>query len=251
MKKLLLVFCLLSIIFPIYSQVKLDQKRLDGYIQTSTRVSNNFNYDTGMFEKTETQSRYYSLPTGEYEVVQDLNVKYTIVVNGDVSIYTNSKHKITTKDFDSSFDNSMFLVPMGLASLTIGGGNNVLTISSKTPLKSILSVSGNLTMLNNVEISKCDVDYGVVYISAGKTFIDGAIIIENESKVSCSGIYVVGGTLDLSSGILYDNYVNTENRGACIYNGGDARNTNVRVCGLTLSPGKAYNDNIMYVNIKL
>lgn len=94
MKKLLLVFCLLSIIFPIYSQVKLDQKRLDGYIQTSTRVSNNFNYDTNTFEKTETQSRYYSLPTGDYEVVQDLNVKYTIVVNGDVSIYNNVARKM-------------------------------------------------------------------------------------------------------------------------------------------------------------
>ena len=251
MKKLLLVFCLFSIIFPIYSQVKLDQKRLDGYIQTSTRVSNKFNYDTGMFEKTETQSRYYSLPDGEYEVVQDLNVKYTIVVNGVVSIYTNKKHKIITKDFDSSFDNTMFLVPMGLASLTLGGGNNVLSISSKTPLKSILSVSGDLTMLNNVEISNSVVDHGVVYISAGKTFIDGAVIVDNKSQVSCSGIYIVGGTLDLSSGILYDNYVNSENRGACIYNGGDVRNTIVRVYGLALSPGKSYNDNIMYVNIRI
>lgn len=245
MKKLLFVFCLFFIIFPIYSQVKLDQKVLDGYTQTVTRVSNNFNYDTGMFEKSETQSKYYSLPAGEYEVVQDLNVKYTIVTNGIVKIYTNSKHKINTKDFDKSFDSNMFLVPMGLSSLTIGGGNNVLCISSETHLSSILSVSGKLTILNNVEISNCTVDYGVIYSSAGETFINGAIIRNNKSDLACSGIYVVGGKVKLNDGIFIDNYVKSNNRGACIFNNGNKINTVVDICGRYLSPGETCYNNIV------
>lgn len=251
MKKLLFLCCLFFIIFPVYSLVKLDQKVLDGYTQTVTRVSNNFNYDTGMFEKSETQSKYYSLPAGEYEVVQDLNVKYTIVVNGAVKIYANNKHKIIAKDFDKSFDSTMFLVPMGLSSLTIGGGDNVLHISSKTHLKSILSVSGNLTMFNNVEISNCTVDYGVIYVSAGETFIEGASIINNKSDLSCSGIYIIAGTVRLTSGVFYDNYVNANNNGACILNCGNKINTVVSVCGLYLNPGETYYNNIMYVNLKM
>lgn len=251
MKKLLFLYCLFFIIFPIYSQVKLDQKTLDSYTQTITRVSNNFNYDTGMFEKSETQSKYYSLPAGEYEVVQDLNVKYTIVTNGIVKIYTNSKHKINTKDFDKSFDNNMFLVPMGLSSLTLGGGSNILLISSETSLNSIISVSGDLKILNNVEISNCTVDYGVIYVSAGTTIIEGASIINNKSDSACSGVYVTGGIVKLSSGIFYDNYVGSSNKGACVYNGGTMINTAVSVCGHYLNPGETYYNNIMYLNFKL
>lgn len=201
----------------------------------------------------------YTLPSGEYCVFGNLSLEYPIVIDGNVSIWSDRDYTISVSENYNSNNSSswlsMIVISTANDTLTLGGGTGNLTIDGTNNLSSTLNYlvmsSGTFNLSDKVTITNGNVNYGAVYIGAGTFTMTGGSIEYNNSKTEGygAGIHVQGDpnttTVNISGGSVYNNYYSTNtNQFASICNKGG----NVIILGETLDNEK-FTQNIINGNI--
>ena len=201
----------------------------------------------------------YTLPSGEYCVFGNLSLEYPIVIDGNVSIWSDRDYTISVSENYNSNNSSswlsMIVISTANDTLTLGGGTGNLTIDGTNNLSSTLNYlvmsSGTFNLSDKVTITNGNVNYGAVYIGGGTFTMTGGSIEYNNSKTDGygAGIHVQGDpnttTVNISSGSVYNNYYSTNtNQFASICNKGG----NVTILGETLDNEK-FTQNIINGNI--
>ena len=200
----------------------------------------------------------YTLPSGEYCVFGNLSLEYPIVIDGNVSIWSDCDYTISVSENYNSNNSpwlSMIVISTANDTLTLGGGTGNLTIDGTNNLSSTLNYlvmsSGTFNLSDKVTITNGNVNYGAVYIGAGTFTMTGGSIEYNNSKTEGygAGIHVQGDpnttTVNISGGSVYNNYYSTNtNQFASICNKGG----NVIILGETLDNEK-FTQNIINGNI--
>ena len=197
----------------------------------------------------------YTLTSGEYCVTENLSLKYPIVIEGNVSIYSNADYTISVANNyvpNNQSWLSMIVISTANDTLTLGNGNGNLTIdgttNSTTTLNYLVMSSGTFNLRDKVTITNGNVNYSAVFINGGTFTMTGGSIEYNNSKSDeyGAGIHVLGNpnatTVNISGGSVYNNYYSTNtNELASICNKGG----NVTILGETLATNNKFTQNII------
>ena len=163
-------------------------------------------------EESSDQCYYYSLPAGNYCVIEDLELKYPIQIaagGGEVKLYANSNFKITcstsfTADITKTY-NAMIALPMSAGTLTLGGGTGNLTIdgSGISSLSYLVMSSSTFNLQDKCTITNGNVSYGAVYVGAGTFTMNDGGTITNCKATDGGAVYITGGgTFKMTGGTI-------------------------------------------------
>ena len=181
-------------------------------------------------EKNTSDESYYELEPGEYCVSANLILKYPIQINasgGEVKLYADGDYTIScAEDFDNSANSAMIALPMSAGTLTLGGGEETLTIdgSGISSLMYLILSQSTLILQDNCTITNGNVTYTAIYVSAGTFTMTGGTITNIHSTKDASegygaGIHVLGSNtvVTVSGGSVCNNYNKGTDQGASIY----------------------------------